>query len=197
MGERTERETSAELNPHTWLDQHGDFLYRYALARLGRAEAAEDLVQETFLAALRGRQQFQGNSSERTWLVGILKHKIIDQLRRQHREQPVSDLGADAADSELFDSKGHWKKMPRAWNAPDANLENAEFWTAFGRCLSKLPGRLAQAFSLREIDDLASREICETLAVTPGHLSVLLHRARLGLWRCLSANWFANEEQHS
>lgn len=186
-----------ETNPRNWVDRHGDFLYRYALLRLGQSEAAEDLVQETFLAALRGREQFQGASSERTWLAGILKHKIIDHLRRKHRERPVSGLGADEWTDELFDRNGHWKKAPGSWTNPEAAIENAEFWNVFSRCLGKLPGRLAEAFSLREIDELKSSEVCELLAVSSANLSVMLHRARLRLWRCLGTNWFADEEKRS
>jgi RNA polymerase sigma-70 factor (ECF subfamily) len=189
------REAAVELNPATWVEQHGDFLYRYAVVRLGRPEAAEDVVQETFLGALRGREQFQGGCSERTWLVSILKRKIIDQLRRKGREQPVGDLGADDWESELFDRRGHWKKVPRPWTNPDAAVESAEFWTVFSGCLGKLPQRLAEAFSLREMDGVDSAEVCKVLAVSPGNLSVMLHRARLRLWRCLGINWFGNEGQ--
>jgi len=195
MAERQPQQTTGHTDPRNWVEQHGDFLYRYALGRLGRPELAEDLVQETFLGALRGREQFKGASSERTWLVSILKRKIIDHLRRKHREQPVTELGEDGCEDELFDSGGHWKKGPRKWTNPDAAMENAEFWQAFSQCLSGLPGRLAEAFSLREVDGLDSAEVCEALAVSAGNLSVMLHRARLRLWRCLGSNWFANEDQ--
>lgn len=184
-----------ELNPAKWVEQHGDFLYRYALVRLGRPETAEDAVQETFVGALRGREQFKGACSERTWLVSILKRKIIDYLRRKGREQPVSNLGDDDWEGELFDRNGHWKKGPPAWSSPDAAVERAEFWSVFSQCLGKLPERLAEAFSLREMDGVENAEVCKALAVSPGNLSVLLHRARLRLWRCLGINWFANEEK--
>jgi RNA polymerase sigma-70 factor (ECF subfamily) len=195
MGERQSQEMTGATNPLSWVDQHGDCLYHYALARLGRPDLAEDIVQETFLGALRGREQFKGASSERTWLVGILKRKIIDHLRRKHCEQPVSDLGEDGWESELFDRGGHWKRGPRKWMNPDSALENAEFWKAFSRCMGGLPGRLAEAFALREVEGLETAEVCEMLSISAGNLSVMLHRARLRLWRCLGANWFAKEEQ--
>jgi RNA polymerase sigma-70 factor (ECF subfamily) len=195
MGDGQPQEATVETNPRNWVEEHGDFLHRYALLRLERPETAEDLVQETFLAALRGREQFQGASSERTWLVGILKHKVIDHFRRKRREQPVSDLGADEWVDELFDQSGHWKKAPRSWANPEAAVESAEFWNVFADCLGKLPGRLAEAFSLREIDGLESAEVCALLAVSPANLSVMLHRARLRLWRCLGTHWFATEEK--
>ena len=109
-------------DPASWVDRHGDYLFRYALARLHQVELAEDLVQDTFLGALRGREQFAGASSERTWLVSILKRKIIDHLRRQHREQPASDIAADGWMDELFDHSGHWKKAPARWANPKRGL---------------------------------------------------------------------------
>ena len=81
-------------NPREWVDRHGDFLYRFAMARVRRADVAEDLVQETLLAAWRGRARFAGRSSERTWLTSILKRKAIDWLRRRvlERLQSASDV---------------------------------------------------------------------------------------------------------
>ena len=152
---------------------------------------AEDLVQETFLAALPGRERFQGASSERTWLAGILKHKILDHLRRKHREQPVSSLGEDEWVNDLFDQKGHWKKAPGKWSEPGAFLEIAEFWSAFG--LPRQTARtLGRGFASRG-GRPRSAEACELLAISASNLGVMLHRARLRLWRCLGTNSFAHE----
>ena len=179
-------------DPAQWVDQYGDYLFRYALSRLRQRDVAEDLVQETFVAALRARERFAGASSERTWLVGILKRKIVDHLRRKAHEQPVSDLAAsDRWSEELFDERGNWKKKPDRWpSGPSADLERKEFWEIFRGCLRKLPERLANAFTLREIEEMDSREVCKTLNVSANNLWVMLHRARLGLWRCLVVNWF-------
>jgi RNA polymerase sigma-70 factor (TIGR02943 family) len=186
--------TAAEpTDPATWVDRHGDYLFRYALARLRQANLAEDLVQEAFLGALQGRDQFAGVSSERTWLVSILKRKIIDHLRRHHQEQPLSDIAPDGWMDALFDKCGHWKKKPAKWASPSGACENAEFWNTFSHCLAKLPSRLAEAFSLRAIDDLPSAEVCKVLAVSPTNLWVMLHRARLQLWHCLDIHWFGGE----
>jgi RNA polymerase sigma-70 factor, ECF subfamily len=181
---------TAATDPAGWVDRHGDYLFRYALARVGRAELAEDLVQEAFLGALRNREQFAGASSEQTWLIGILKRKIVDHHRRQQREQPAGNLGEGGWIDELFDESGHWKKGPGHWTSPSASYENAEFWTTFRRCLSRLTPRLAEAFSLREIDDMPSEEICKVLTVSATNLNVMMHRARLQLWRCLDIHWF-------
>ncbi len=179
-------------DPATWVDQHGDYLFRYALSRLGNPEVAEDLVQETFLAALRAAGDFAGKSSERTWFVGIMKHKMVDYFRRQERERPVTALNsAEDSAEELFDHKGWWKVKPAKWSANAGELlERKEFWEIFRRCLAKLPQKLAAAFSLREMDELSSPEICGVLKVTASNLGVLLYRARMGLRRCLEIHWF-------
>ncbi len=179
-------------DPATWVDQYGDFLFRYALSRLGNRAVAEDLVQETFLAALRASKTFLGRSAERTWFVGILKHKIVDQLRRHGRERPVSAVNSsEEMGEELFDRNGWWQVKPAHWSGnPREVLEKKEFWEAFQHCLESLPQRLRTVFSLREIDELPTDEACEALKVTPGNLGVLLYRARMGLRRCLEINWF-------
>jgi RNA polymerase sigma-70 factor (ECF subfamily) len=193
MAKQPSETAGGPTDPAGWVERHGDYLFRYALARLRRAELAEDLVQEAFLGALRARDQFAGASSERTWLVSILKRKIIDHFRRHYREQPISDLAPDRWMDELFDRHGHWKKGPPRWASPSAALESSEFWDTFSRCLGKLPGPLANAFALRAMDELPGAEVCKVLDVSPTNLWVMLHRARLGLWRCLDVHWFAGE----
>ena len=170
-----------------WVDEHGDALYRYALGRVGRADVAEDLVQETFLAALRAAGTFAGRSSERTWLTGILKNKLIDRLRREGRSRPATDLGApdDWLDG-LYDATGHWRSPPGAWGAdPAALLERREFWEAFERCRAGLPDRLREVLSLRLLDGVPAADLCAALGITANNLWTLLHRARVRLWQCL------------
>jgi len=183
-------------DPATWVDRHGDFLFRYALSRLESRTAAEDLVQETLLAALRAGKDFSGKCTERTWFVGILKHKIVDYLRRQDRERPMSAVNSSGEmGEELFDKNGWWRIEPVRVSAnPSEVLEKKEFWEVFRHCLANLPKRLAAVFSLREMDELPTDEICAVLNVTPGNLGVLLYRARMGLRRCLEINWFSNKE---
>lgn len=179
-------------DPTRWVDDHGDYLFRYAIFRLGHSQAAEDLVQETFLAALRNRQTYASRSSERTWLVGILKNKIIDHLRRRGRDAKAESASPveDVLDH-FFDAKGRWRVKPtRCADDPADALERREFWETMERCLGKLPGRLKAAFALREMDGLPSEEVQDALGVTAGNLWTLLHRARLSLCRCLDINWF-------
>lgn len=179
-------------DPEGWVDQHGDCLYRYALLRLGTPDLAADAVQETFLEALRAAGSFAGRSSERTWLVGILKHKIVDQLRRAGRWQAACNgLAAEAEARAPFDRRGRWRRGPAAWPEDPAHaLEAREFWDAFGRCLARLPPGLADAFCLREVDGLGAEEVQARLGITPANLWARLHRARLLLRNCLEAGWF-------
>lgn len=184
-----------QIDPQGWVDEHGDVLYRYALARLRNPERAEDVVQETFLAALQARESYGGRSTERTWLVGILRHKIIDQIRRQWREQPVTELESahtpDQALDELFDARGMWlRDRPQPWSNPPQAPENKEFWIAFRQCMDHLPGRLGDAFALREMEESSSEEVCQILGITPTNLWAMLHRARVRLRQCLEKNWF-------
>jgi RNA polymerase sigma-70 factor (ECF subfamily) len=178
------------------VDDHGDYLFRFAASRLRKREVAEDLVQETFLAALGARDRFAGASSERTWLVAILKRKIVDHLRRKDQERTVSDLAAsDRWVEALFDERGNWKKKPGKWPSdPSSALEKQEFWAIFMSCLRKLPDRLADAFTLREVEELDGAEVCKVLNISANNLWVMLHRARLGLWRCLEVNWFGTKK---
>lgn len=195
-GERSNEDMQA-LDPELWLEDHGDYLFRYALVRLQDREIAEDMVQETLLAALRAREKFQARSSVRTWLVGILKHKVLDHFRKSYREPPISDLLSSEDPSEaLFDEKGKWKPGPIPWaDDPRALLEQKEFWETFLRCMSDLPRRLAQVFALRELDGLKGEEICNLTKISATNLGVMLHRARLRLRRCLEINWFVQKAE--
>jgi RNA polymerase sigma-70 factor (ECF subfamily) len=182
------------LDPDKWLESHGDYLYRYALMRVRDAAMAEDLLQETLLAAVRGHQHHAGRSSERTWLVAIMKHKVIDYFRGVARSARFQ-LTPEDDDNDCFEKsgpwQGHWREdlAPISW--PVHAVESREFWETFEHCLSQLPQQMSIAFTLREVDGLGSTEICEILDVTPNNLWVLLHRSRARLRQLLEANWFS------
>jgi RNA polymerase sigma factor (sigma-70 family) len=163
---------NAVTDPDDWVDRHGDALYRYALLRLRSPDLAADVVQETFLEAFRARSSFSGRSSERTWLVGILRHMIMDHLRRVRREPP-------------------------AGNGVSANGMSEPPLDVFNACLSKLPQGLADAFFLRELDDLGADEVQQILGITPANLWKRLHRACVCLRRCLESGWFGAQEKTS
>ena len=188
----------AQANPERWVDEHGDPLFRYALVRVRRREVAEDLVQETLLSAMRSREKFAGQSSERSWLFGILKHKINDYFRELGRETSFTDLESLADEfSEKFVPEGYWVhvKGPKEWK-PEADevLHRAEFWQTMRNCLDKLPERIANVFMLREMEEVESKEICSMLSISEGNLWVMLHRARMALRECLEINWFNREK---
>src|SRR5579871_1586636 len=173
--------------PSEWLSQYGDELYRYALARLRQSQDAEDAVQETLLAAIKTHSPFTGRSHPRTWLMGILRNKVADRLRAAARAAAETDPAELDA---WFDAGGHWRKSPKRWGSPAALAESAEFWRVVRSCLTKLPARMAEAFTLRTIEEQGAEAVCRELEISSANLWVLLHRARLRLVRCLEINWF-------
>ena len=175
------------------MDEHGDYLYRLALTRTGRPDAAEDLVQETLLAALRYADTYAGRASERTWLTAILKNKLIDRLRRQRRAPLSADaFGTEPSAESLYDRSGHWRSPPGTWGGdPAALLESREFWDAFEACRQALPERLRDVLTLRLLDDAPATEICQALEISASNLWTMLHRARIRLWQCLDRKGLA------
>lgn len=179
-------------DPARWVDRYGDVLLRFALARVGRPDVAEDLVQETFLAAWRTRDSFDGRSSLGTWLASILRHKLADHYRRRARQRAVGEDAAHETPS-LFDSSGKWIERFASWrSSPEQLAQNTEFWSVMSECLDDLPWHLSEAFRLREIRRATVDEACQATGVTPKNLSVRLHRARLLLRRCLDQKWFGS-----
>jgi len=187
---------AAASHPERWVELHADALFRFALLHVRNQTAAEELVQETFVAALSST--FRAQCSERTWLVGILKHKIIDQFRKSQREQSADPSlnESDPIVGRTFTKMGRWKIPPRKCDIdPAALMENAEFWEAFTGCVGALPEKMAQAFSMRMLDDEKPDTVCQVLAITPTNLWMLLHRARARLRQCLEAKWFCDDRE--
>ncbi len=199
MSEAQPQITEQTPDPGVWVDEHGDYLFKYAMFRMRDQSAAEDAVQETFLAAIKAYGRFEGRGSERTWLVGILKHKITDHFRKSVREAPIGETAdEDGPDhAEFFHRTDSWENhwnvnyAPTEWHStPEELVEQSDFWQVFNDCLSPLPARTASAFTFREVDGLSSEEICELLSISVNNLWVILHRARLHLRNCLEVNWF-------
>lgn len=181
-----------EGGPDEWVDRHGDALFRYALSRVRDAGAAEDLVQETLLAAVRASEDFKHRSSERTWLIGILRHKVLDHFRHAAREKKVLVRRLEASvEEDEFDAEGGWKVEVAEWNTPEESLEKAEFWRAIETCVDDLPENLKAPFVLREFDGVDCDGLAEDLGVTKNNLWVMLSRARQKLRHCLQHRWFA------
>jgi RNA polymerase sigma-70 factor (ECF subfamily) len=188
------------------LASHRSFLYSYALAKLRQPSAAEELVQETLLAAVEGQAGFKGESKLRTWLTGILKHKIVDWHRSEARNparasaRPPARPPADPDDQyedtcdALFDSAGNWVNPPSPWPNPEQSFESQRLWEMMECCLASLPAVTARAFYLREIQGLSTEEICTELGISQSNCWVMLHRARLGLRQSLEERWFMKDE---
>jgi len=190
-------EGTPKLNSDAWVDSYGDTLFRFALARVNNREVAEDLVQETFLAAVKSQENFKGQSSEKTWLFGILKHKVIDHYRKHKNIIYEQDLrrAPDSLD-DFFDAKGAWQIRPEHWSAnPGKSQEVKAFIDHFYRCLSELPQRSADVFAHREIDGLSTREICNLLDITSSNCWVILYRARMLLRKCLELAGFGQPQE--
>lgn len=175
-----------------WLARHGDMLFRYALVQVRNEEVAKDLVQETLLAAWKGRAGFEGRSAEKTWLVAILKNKLADHFRLSAREQlfAAPPEPESEAEDDYFAEDGHFSVSPAAWGNPERCLQDAQFWNAFASCLERLQPAQRSVFVMREVHGEDSAAICKELEITASNLWVLLHRARLKLRQCMEVQWF-------
>ncbi len=183
------------------LETHRRYLLRVAQLQLRDPDLAEDVVQETLLAALSGGG-FSGKSSLKTWLTGILKHKIVDAIRRKQRS-PVAVAAFGDADGDLdieefdalFKENGAWDAPPADWGDPETALNRRQFFDVMELCLDKLPANTARVFVMREVMELETDEICKELAITANNLWVILYRARMALRLCLEQNWFESAER--
>ena len=194
-------EKKGPANPQRWLEEHGDVLFSFALPRVRDRATAQDLVQETFLAALKASGSFAGRSTERAWLFGILRNKLADHYRLHSREVPLEDPESKTPEEEgFFHARGAGKDGwisrvgPKPWAAPDESLLSKEFQTVFRECVSGLPEKIAQVFLRREVDEIPSGEICKEFGISPNNFWVMLHRARMALRRCLEVHWFGRKQ---
>lgn len=181
---------------HSQLNVLRPALFRFAMLQLRNEAVAEDVVQDTLIAVLEKPERFAGQSSLRTYLTAILKHKIIDVLRaskRVHQIEANEDQSEDDVIDALFKADGHTHEMPRQWGDPDATLEQKDFFRVMEICLEKLPAKTARIFMMREWLELETEEICKELNVSTSNAWVLLYRARIKLRECLDLNWFGNQ----
>lgn len=170
-----------------WVDLHGQAMFRWAMLQVRDPEVAADLVQEALLAAVHSRSSFAGKSTDRTWLIGILRHKVLDHFRRIGRERPAADLEAFTAIAEREGddpAQSRWETADRDAD-PETALLRGEIESALAECIGALPERLRIVFSARELDEQSTEEICNTFGITPTNLGVMLFRARMRLRDCL------------
>jgi len=174
-----------------WLAEHGDYLFRYAMLRLRNEELARDIVQETMLAGWKASQGFRADSSVRTWLVGILKHKITDYIRKQIRERRLMQHVESDPTSEYFDNHRRSQNASIRWNSnPETLVHDKQFLITLSGCVAKLSEQQQLVFTLRELNGEDTKSVCNTCGISSTNMHVIMHRARLMLRKCLKENWF-------
>lgn len=180
-----------QLNPDKWVDQYADYLFNFAVARVSDAEIAKDLVQETFFAGLKSAKNYKGEAAERTWLIAILKRKVIDHYRKINSNKGKAEVRMSYSSSS--DSEGDWLEEQVAdpfSNLENSPIENEELGMAIQDCISKLPNKQALVFKMKTIQGISTEDICNELGINPSNLWVMIHRSRTALMGCLNENWF-------
>jgi RNA polymerase sigma-70 factor (ECF subfamily) len=179
-----------EIHPDKWIDLYADYLFNYTVTRVSDREIAQDLVQDTFLAGLKSMKNFKGEASERTWLISILKRKIIDHYRKINSNKGKAEVRIQYNDAE---SEGDWLEErvadPFDKTAEDS-MQNSELGDAIHNCLSKLPNKQANVFKMKTVLNYETEVICNELNITASNLWVIIHRARTAMADCLKENWF-------
>ena len=179
------------INPNKWVDMYCDYLFNYTISRVNDREVAQDLVQDTFLAGLKAKDNFKGEASERTWLISILKRKIIDHYRKINSKKGKAEVRITYNDDS--DRDGNWMEENLSdifdKNAEDS-IQNEELGDAIHDCLNKLPEKQANIFKMKTILQYETETICNELQITPSNLWVIIHRARTAMANCLKENWF-------
>uniref|UniRef100_UPI0040491408 sigma-70 family RNA polymerase sigma factor n=1 Tax=Flavobacterium sp. TaxID=239 RepID=UPI0040491408 len=183
--------TSYSLHPDTWVDQYADYLFNYAVTRVSDAEIAKDIVQETFLAGLKSAKNFKGDAAERTWLIAILKRKVIDHYRKINSNKGKAEVRMSYNSSS--DEDGDWleEQVADPFSVLENDeIENEELGLAIQNCIDKLPTKQARVFKMKTIQGISTEDICNELGINPSNLWVMIHRSRTALMDCLNQNWF-------
>ena len=181
------------LNTNKWIDNYADYLYNYSISRVNNSDLAKDLVQDTFFAGLKSAKNFQGKASERTWLVSILKRKIIDYYRKINSKKGQAEVRMSFYED--GENEGSWleERVPQSWdNASEKKIENEELRNQLELCINKLPEKYAMVFRMKTVQEFENEEICKELGITSSNLWVIIHRARTQLRKCMEDNWFNN-----
>ena len=177
----------------SWVEEHGDYLFSYALRHFNSRSEAEDLVQETFLGALQSASSFKNESAVRTWLTGILRHKIFDRIRKKQTESKAAqEIQNEDFTLDQFDNKGHWsiESSPNEWKlTPEEAYQRNDFYSKVQECLAKLPEKFRSVFLMRELDGLSREEVGKVNGLSGNNIGVILHRVRCSLRECLEKNW--------
>lgn len=184
-------EKKHSLSPEFWVQKHADYLFNYAISRVSKEEVAKDLVQETFFAGLKSKDNFLGKASERTWLVAILKRKVIDYYRKINSTKGKAEVRMSFYTE--GEKEGNWieERVPNSWSEEaTSSLESEELGITLYDCIDNLPEKYAMVFKMKTIQDMATEDICKDLEITSSNLWVIIHRARTQLRKCMEDNWF-------
>ena len=184
-------EAQVLLNTNKWIDNYADYMYNYAVVRVNDGDLAKDLVQDTFFAGLKSAKNFQGKSTERTWLISILKRKIIDHYRKINSKKGQAEVRMNFYDD--GENEGNWleERVPQSWdNQSEKSIENEELKSQLESCIDALPEKYAMVFRMKTIQEFETEEICKELDITASNLWVIIHRARTQLRKCMEDNWF-------
>ena len=189
------------LEPSSWVTSFGDYLFSYALLKVGKRETAEDLVQDAFISAIKAKDTFKGDSSEKTWLTAILNNKIIDHYRKKDVLKDSTSYLTETEDEfskHYFEkSSGHWLETawPQPWaESADSALNKAEFAGVIQKCIQRMPSKLVPIFTAKFLDEEDSDTICKVHNISSSNYWVMIHRAKLLIRSCLEQNWFLAEK---
>jgi len=187
-------ESSTVLEPKNWVNQHADYLFKYAFVRIRDQDLAKDIVQETFLAGLKGLSGFSGRSTERTWLTAILKHKIIDHYRKESsglKNIKGIEKVEEIRDDYFHSDNGYWKSeyVPKPFKVVEDPLQDKEFKRVFQACMNKLPALWSSVFAMKHIDEEKTEVILSQLRLSSANFWVIIHRTKLSLRDCLQKKW--------
>ena len=180
-----------KLNPDSWVDSYADYLFNFAVARVSDAEIAKDLVSETFLAGLKSAKNYKGDAAELTWLIAILKRKVIDHYRKINSKKGKAEVRMSYSSSS--DADGDWMEEQVAdpfSKTENSAMENEELGLAIQECIAKLPKKQGKVFTMKTIQGISTEDICNELGINASNLWVMIHRARTALMGCLNQNWF-------
>lgn len=183
---------TSKANPNNWVNLHGDYLYNYAYSRVQLKETAEDLVQETFISGLKSIKSFRGDSSELTWLVAILKRKVIDHYRKLSRKKETIASQFSTPFQDNGDFEGQWilERTPKDWQIKHEDpMRQSEFIFILEMCIAALPEKWRSVFVLKVMEEIKSEEVCKEIGCSSSNLWVIIHRARLQLRECIEIRW--------
>jgi len=182
--------TTSNATIKSWVELYSDHLFTWAYFKTSDKEAAEDIVQETFLAAVLSFEKYEGKSEPKTWLLSILNNKVADHFRTVYRGKETPAISF----SEFFDSNEHWvvDQKPKAWEYDDEKhlLDNHDFKRTLSECINKLPDNWRASILLKFVEERDSHIICQELEISTTNYWQILHRAKLQLRKCLEQSWF-------